>query len=76
MMVFCIPQDAFAAMFRDRPPPPASKRFIDDLPCCVLRDDLDLDCPICLKKMEQDDVVVRENAMPCGHRFHKVGLRH
>ena len=59
--------DAFSAMFADKPPPPTSRSFIDNLPCRVIRDDLDTECPICLKKFVQDDELT---LLPCDHEFH------
>ena len=59
--------EAFAAFFSDRPPPPTSKQFIEELPTRMIRDDLDQECPICLKKFEQDDELT---LLPCEHEFH------
>ena len=59
--------EAFSAMFADKPPPPTSKQFIEELPSRVIRDDLDRECPICLKKFEQDDELT---LLPCDHEFH------
>ena len=59
--------EAFSAMFADRPPPPTSKSFMESLPTRVLRDDLDKECPICLKNFEQDDELT---LLPCDHEFH------
>jgi len=59
--------EEFSALFADRPPPPTSKDFIDNLPTRVLRDDSDKECPICLKMLEQDDELT---LLPCEHEFH------
>ena len=59
--------EAFSALFADKPPPPTSKKFIEALPSRVIRDDLDKECPICLKKFEQDDELT---LLPCDHEFH------
>ena len=40
---------------------------MDNLPTRVLRDDVDRECPICLKKYEQDDEIT---TLPCCHEFH------
>lgn len=62
-------QTEFAAMFQDRVPPPTSKKFINDLKDRLIRDEeSEGQCPICLKDMEQDDIV---NELPCRHQFHK-----
>lgn len=59
--------EEFASIFADKPPPPTSKDFIDNLPSRFLRDDLETECPICLKKFEQDDELT---LLPCDHEFH------
>ena len=61
--------EAFSALFADKPPPPTSKSFMESLPTRVLRDDLDKECPICLKKFEQDDELT---CLPCEHEFHSA----
>ena len=58
----------FAGMFNDRPPPPTSKKFIDGLKDHLVRGEDEGQCPICLKTMEQDDIL---NELPCKHKFHK-----
>ena len=58
----------FAGMFNDRPPPPTSKKFIDGLKDHLVRGEDEGECPICLKTMEQDDIL---NELPCKHKFHK-----
>ena len=57
----------FSAFFADRPPPPTSKQFIDSLPRKVLREESKEDCPICLKRLDQDEEVMW---LPCSHQFH------
>jgi len=59
--------EEFSAFFADKPPPPTSKQFMEELPTRVIRDDLDKECPICLKKFEQDDELT---LLPCDHEFH------
>ena len=59
--------EEFSAFFADKPPPPTSKQFMEELSTRVIRDDLDKECPICLKKFEQDDELT---LLPCGHEFH------
>jgi hypothetical protein len=59
--------EEFAGLFADRPPPPTSSDFIEKLPQCVVRVEEEQNCPICLKKFDQDDDL---NALPCKHEFH------
>jgi E3 ubiquitin-protein ligase RNF181 len=59
--------DEFAGLFRDQPPPPTSKEFIEQLPTRMVREEEEQSCPICLKKFDQDDEL---NALPCKHEFH------
>jgi len=59
----------FSAMFNDRPPPPTSAKFLDELEDKLLRCDLEGEkCPVCLKGLEEEDVI---NRLPCKHQFHK-----
>ena len=58
----------FAGMFNDRPPPPTSKKFVDGLKDHLVRGEDEGQCPICLKVMEEDDIL---NELPCKHKFHK-----
>ncbi|XP_059097945.1 E3 ubiquitin-protein ligase RNF181-like [Tigriopus californicus] len=62
-------EDEFAAIFSDRPPPPTSKKFLEeDMEEKMIRNECDeFECPICLKKCEQDDLI---NVLPCKHKFH------
>jgi len=62
--------DEFSALFNDRAPPPASKKFLEEeVPDKTIREEADeFECPVCLKRCEQDDVY---NELPCSHRFHK-----
>ena len=60
-------EEAFSAFFSDRPPPPTSKQFVENLPRRLIREDSETECPICLKRLEQDDEVMR---LPCSHEFH------
>ena len=57
----------FSAFFSDRPPPPTSKQFMENLPRRLVREDTETECPICLKRFEQDDEVME---LPCSHQFH------
>jgi len=62
--------EAFAGMFADRPPPPASRAFLRALPrlpapCPPPPDSA---CPVCLKAVEGKEVMV---ALPCNHQFHE-----
>ena len=65
-------QSEFAGMFSDRTPPPTSKKFINDLKEHLVREETEGDCcPICLKTLEQDDIVIK---LPCNcksNKFHK-----
>jgi hypothetical protein len=61
-------ESEFSAMFSDRVPPPTSKKFLDDLKDHLVRNEDEVQCPICLKNMEEDDIV---NELPCKHKFHK-----
>ena len=61
-------QSEFAGLFSERTPPPTSKKFLSDLKDHLVRIESEGQCPICLKDMEQDDIV---NELPCKHKFHK-----
>ena len=61
-------QSEFSALFSDRTPPPTSKKFLEDLKDHLVRDEDEGQCPICLKSLEQDDIL---NELPCKHKFHK-----
>ena len=60
----------FSAFMGDRPPPPTSKKFIEEqLEAKLIRsENEEFDCPVCLKRCELDDEFCR---LPCSHRFHK-----
>merc|ERR1712066_356081 len=61
-------QEEFSAFFSDRPPPPTSKQFLESLPRRLVREEREEEeCPICLKRLEQDDEVL---LLPCSHQFH------
>ena len=52
----------FSAFFSDRPPPPTSKQFMENLPRRLIREDTETECPICLKRLEQDEELL---SLPC-----------
>jgi E3 ubiquitin-protein ligase RNF115/126 len=62
--------EEFASLFASRPPPPASKKFVEEhvKDEIVREDDVEADCPVCLKPFEEGETV---NALPCKHKFHK-----
>ena len=58
----CATQEAFSAMFADRPPPPTSKDFLRNLDDVVIDTDCHKDCPVCLGQLRRGDVAVK---LPC-----------
>jgi len=66
-------EDEFANIFAERPPPPTSKAFIENLEKIVINndDDDEVECPICLKKFEAGEEC---NKLPCKHLFHVTCL--
>lgn len=59
----------FSSLFSHQTPPPTSKKFLSDLKDHLVREGEDEgQCPICLKNMEEEDII---NELPCKHKFHK-----
>ena len=59
----------FSSLFSHQTPPPTSKKFLADLKDHLVREGEDEgQCPICLKNMEEEDII---NELPCKHKFHK-----
>jgi len=60
-------EDAFADIFNDRPPPPTSSRFIENLEKHSIERNEERSCPICLKNFVIGDEF---SELPCKHQFH------
>jgi len=59
--------DEFSSLFNDRPPPPTSNDFIENLERRRVEDDSQGSCPICLKAFEVGE---ERSPLPCKHSFH------
>jgi len=68
-------ENEFANIFADRPPPPTSRSFIENLERINLTSEditiIDTECPICLKKFDIDDEFIK---LRCRHGFHSACL--
>lgn len=60
---------SFGSVFaNDKPPPPASKKTVENLATRQVRDATnESQCAVCLKHYDEDDVV---KGLPCKHEFH------
>jgi len=60
-------QSEFANIFDDRPPPPTSSEFINNLEREQIESGDERSCPICLKNFEEGE---EGSTLPCKHQFH------
>lgn len=52
--------------FGDKPPPPASKEFVESLETIIVKKNGG-QCPVCLKEWSEGD---EQKQLPCQHKFH------
>jgi len=62
--------EEFASIFNEKPPPPTSKEFIENLEEKEVTNETN-ECPICLKKFEREETF---SSLPCKHSFHSECL--